>query len=93
MAQQASKGPRRADLEPKLIERAKKDPEFRKKLLADPKKVIEAELGRSLPDHVKIRALQETPNELYLVIPAVPQESGRALEGISGGIGVDFYVF
>jgi len=83
MSEHATGTPR--DLEAHLIARAWKDDAFRQELLSDPKAVVERELRRQhpnarLPEHVQIHAVEETPTNRYLVLPAKPAiESGEAL--------------
>ncbi|MCC7538186.1 MAG: NHLP leader peptide family RiPP precursor [Deltaproteobacteria bacterium] len=83
--------PTRKDLEPKLIARAAQDPEFRKKLVADPKAVIEAELGRKLPGYLKVQVVEETTTNVVLVLPATKTSelSDADLESVAGGLGGD----
>jgi hypothetical protein len=50
-----------------------KDEAFRKDFLADPKKVLEKEVGHKLPEGVKICALEETGEKIYFVIPQKPE--------------------
>jgi hypothetical protein len=64
----------RKDLENHLITRALKEPEFRSKLLTEPKAVVEAELGIQLPPELQIVAIEETETEMYLVLPCNPYE-------------------
>ena len=69
----------RADVERPIILKAMTDPEFRKRLIADPKQVLESEfsvcLGRkvSLPANFRIKVLEESENTAYLIIPRVSQ--------------------
>lgn len=64
----------RKDLEVHLITRAFKDEEFRSELLANPKAVVEKELGTKLPEEFKINVLEETETTLYMVLPSNPYE-------------------
>jgi hypothetical protein len=48
------------------------DPEFKQKLLSDPKAVLKAVLGVVIPDNIKIKAVDEQEDQLYLVIPPNP---------------------
>ena len=78
----------------RLIERSIDDEELRRRLLADPKATVEQELGARLPEGIEIRAVEETPEVVYLVLPpstratqqAVGGElSDRELEAVAGG--------
>lgn len=79
----------RSKHEARLLQRAARDPEFRRQLLADPRSAIETELGYRLPESVEIRAVEETPNLVYLVLPAQDTDelSEVQLEALSGGYG------
>ena len=76
----------------RIIERSMEDEELRRRLLADPKGTIEEELGAKLPAEIEIRAVEETQNVVYLVLPpkATASEAGgelsdRELEAVAGG--------
>ncbi|MFM9276510.1 NHLP leader peptide family RiPP precursor [Paenibacillus jiagnxiensis] len=55
-----------------LIQKAWEDPAFREKLVEDPKAAIRELLGVVIPEHVQLKTVQETPDQLYLVIPPAP---------------------
>ncbi|MGF1470890.1 MAG: NHLP leader peptide family RiPP precursor [Rubrobacteraceae bacterium] len=76
----------------RLIQRSMEDEELRQKLLSDPKAAIEQEVGARLPDGVEIRAVEETPETIYLVLPPKPEVaseggelSDEELEAVAGG--------
>ena len=76
----------------RITERAAKDPDFRRDLLADPKHVVARELGLVLPDFLELHVLEETPTSVYLVLPAAPpapgaQLSDDQLDAVAGGAG------
>lgn len=79
------------DLEAQLIEKAWQDEAFRQELLRHPKAVIEAELGKKLPSDLQVTVLEETPNLIYLVLPANPDLltdqdlSAEELDLVAGG--------
>ena len=60
------------------------------RLLADPHAALEEELGARLPKEVEVRAVEETPDTIYLVLPA-PRRSAKAassqkrIESVAGG--------
>ena len=75
-----------------LIERSAEDEELRQRLLTDPKATVERELGTSLPEGIEIRAIEETPETIYLVLPpraSTSQDgaelSDQELEAVAGG--------
>ncbi len=76
----------------RLIERSAQDEELRQRLLNDPKGTVEQELGATLPEGIEIRAIEETPETIYLVLPpkaATSHEGGelsdREFEAVAGG--------
>jgi len=87
-------GGERAEMERRLIERGLEDEPFRQTLLADPRAAIEEELGTRLPEDIRVVAVEETADTIYLVLPpatsrAAEQGEGelsdRDLEGVAGG--------
>ena len=73
-----------------VVGRATEDPEFRAHLLKNPKAAVESELGIAVPPEVKIRVVEESPAEVYVVLP--PDErpgelSDDELAGVAGGAG------
>jgi hypothetical protein len=80
--------PTRRDMEADIIARALKDEGFARELRADPKAVLEREVGE-LPEGIEIKVVEETPDTLYLVLPARPspgrQLSDEELDRVAGG--------
>ena len=81
----------RAEMERRLIQRSLQDEDFRQQLLADPRAIIERELGTRLPEGVRVVAVEETADTIYLVLPSaspVGDEGGELtdsdLESVSG---------
>jgi hypothetical protein len=82
----------RAEFERRLIIRSMEEEDFRQKLLDDPKGTLEQELGTRLPKAVRVVAVEETADTIYLVLPfssPVGGEGGElsdeALESVAGG--------
>lgn len=73
-------------LEDRLIEKAWRDETFRAALLADPKAVIEAELGQALPQGITVKVVEETADTLYIRLPLNPDHLTDAmLDLVAGG--------
>ena len=68
-----------------IISKAADDSEFRASLIADPKAVINTELGIEIPDGVSVSVVEDTPTAVHLVLPPDSQLSPEVLEEISGG--------
>jgi hypothetical protein len=90
MGETTSSGP--GDIRRRLIDKSVADETFRERLLADPRGALERELGRSLPEGIEVKVVEETPESVYLVLPpkaATSQGGGelseRDLEAVAGG--------
>jgi hypothetical protein len=82
----------REQMERRLLQRSLEDDAFRQWLLEDPKAAVEQELGTQLPEDVRVVAVEETAETIYLVLPfrsTEGQEAGelsdRELEAVAGG--------
>lgn len=79
----------RKDLEIHLITRALKDESFRAELIANPKVVIEQEIGSKLPDELEVTVLEETEDTIYMVLPCNPYE-GLSEEELKASLGMTY---
>jgi hypothetical protein len=68
----------RKELEAEIIAKAWKDERFRQELLSNPKEAITKTLGAKLAENLEIRVVQETPNNLYLVLPVKPDHTSAS---------------
>jgi len=72
-----------------LLARAMKDETWRQELLANPKTLIERELGITLPQGVTIQVHEDTPTTVHLVLPPrqlrAVEVSGADLDLIARG--------
>jgi len=81
----------RADIERSVIERSLQDDAFRRRLLEDPRATMEQELGVQLPADMRVQAVEETADTIYLVLPSVSSSgvgdemSDLELETVAGG--------
>jgi len=65
------------------------DPGYREALLDNPKGLMEKHLGRTLPDWLNVKVVEETADTVFLVAPHVAGEelSDQDLEMVAGGKG------
>jgi hypothetical protein len=91
MTEASGGGANRAEMERRLMKRSLEDEEFRQSLIADPKGTMEQELGTQLPESVEVRAVEESAEIIYLVLPSASRVgqgrelADQELEEVSGG--------
>ncbi|MBD2207944.1 NHLP leader peptide family natural product precursor [Calothrix sp. FACHB-1219] len=71
------------NLEAKIIARAWKSDAYKQELLENPKAVIAREFDVELPAEVSVQVLEETPTNLYFVLPMRPQFEEGELADVS----------
>jgi len=81
----------RKQMEAELIDKAWREPEFLQALTADPTSAIEREFGVAVPPGVKITVVEESPGQIFLVVPVNPFDNADLeltddeLEVVAGG--------
>jgi hypothetical protein len=79
----------RGQLWDKIVEQAQKNPKYYQQLMADPRSLMEKQLGTSIPKSVNIKVLEEANDTYYIVLPAQAKEgaelSDADLEKVAGG--------
>jgi len=60
---------KRQQLETHLAARAVEDPDFRERLLQEPKRVIEQEIGLKFPEGLQVSVHEEKLNQLCVILP------------------------
>jgi hypothetical protein len=82
----------RRELETQLIEKCWKDSEFMKRVISDPKGMLEQHTGQKLPAGLKIVVHEEDANTLHFTIPQAPTNlnelSDAELDRVAGGTDV-----
>ncbi len=61
--------PERAELERRIVSRALRDPEFRARLVANPREAVAEELGVDLPERLEVVVVEERPDRIAIVLP------------------------
>lgn len=88
-----SEGSGRAEVKRRIIQRSIEGDPFRQRLLENPKAAIEEGSGIQLPEGIEIRAVEETPDTVYILLPGRSADvragelSDRELESVAGGSG------
>lgn len=78
----------RKDWDAQIICRALKDEAFKQELLANPKALVEKQLG-TIPEGIEINVLEETATTLYLVLPSNPYQ-GLAESELKAYLGMTY---
>jgi hypothetical protein len=63
-----------AYIKPQLKARARIDADFRKELLSHPERAFERIVGEKLPEGIAIRAVEETEDQLCIVVPKASKQ-------------------
>lgn len=78
----------RGEVEDQIARLSKSNPNFRAALLRDPKAALESQ-GAKIPASIAVKAVEETPTTMYVVVPHVGKAGGElsddALEQVAGG--------
>jgi hypothetical protein len=65
---------KRRDFEATLAAKALRDPEFRRRLVANPTETYAAELNHKIPDGVRVKIVEDSENTFYVTIPFLPAD-------------------
>ena len=73
------------EMRSRIIEKAGNDPDFRERLLDDPRGAVARELGVSVPDSLTIRVHEEDAASAHLVLPPSSTLTEPELATVAGG--------
>ncbi|PZD94424.1 NHLP leader peptide family natural product precursor [Paenibacillus sambharensis] len=68
-------------IQSEIIQKAWSDPSFKQKLLTDPVAAVKEAFGIQFPESVKITAVEESADNVYLVIPPSPAKLNDGKSG------------
>ena len=79
----------RGEMQDLLAKFAGSNPQYRSALLKDPRSLVEKQFNMSLPDNVKVKAVEESADTIYVVVPhavaAGAELDDADLEKVAGG--------
>ena len=84
MSQSFSEMQSGAEMRDHIVGKATDDAEFRTRLVADPKAVLNDELGVSLPDSFTISVHEDSSTHVHLVLPPTSPLDPAVLKEVSG---------
>ena len=70
MTEASGAGGTRSEIERTIVQRSMEDEDFRQRLLEDPRAAVDREMGIRLPEGIEVRAVQESTDTVYLVLPS-----------------------
>lgn len=71
----------------KILRYAAERPEFKEKLLKNPKAVVEKMANFNFPDDFEVAVYEDTPTKLNIVLPNTSDELSEVeLSAVSGGV-------
>ena len=79
-----------SEMKAHIMKRATEDGEFRAKLLADPRPVISAELGVSIPERFTIQVHENDATSAHVVLPLSDRLTEEELAEIAAGVDVNW---
>ena len=79
-----------SEMKAHIMKRATEDGEFRAKLIADPRPVISAELGVSIPEGFKVQVHEDSTTAAHLVLPMTDRLTEEELAEIAAGVDVNW---
>ena len=81
----------RGEIQDLLSKFSRNTPSYRAALLKNPKAVLEGQLGTKIPDSIHVKAIEESADTMYVIVPYVAQAGAEltdsALEMVAGGKG------
>ena len=79
----------RGEMQDLLTKFAVNSPKYRDALIRDPKSILEKQFNKQLPATMKVKAVEDTADTVYIVVPFVPKSgqelSDSSLESVAGG--------
>lgn len=74
-----------AQMQTEILNKAADDTEFRARLLGDPNRVLEEELGVTIPEGLTVHVHEEDSATAHLVLPRSNRLTEAEMASVSGG--------
>ena len=74
-----------SEMKARLVAKADESEDFRKLLIADPKSVISAEFGVSIPEGFNVRVHEDSATAAHLTLPMTDRLTDEELAQVAGG--------
>ena len=75
------------ELKAQILSKAEVDADFRARLIADPRAVISAETGTTIPEGFSVVVHEDSATTAHLVLPPTGELSEIEMESVAGGAG------
>ena len=79
----------RGEMQDLLMKFSLESPKYRDALIADPRNIVEKQFAIEVPEHITVKAVQETADTIYVVVPHAVEQgaelSDADLEAVAGG--------
>jgi hypothetical protein len=76
----------RQNIERRIVQRAWAEPEYKARLLADPKAALAEEIQADLPEELDVHVFEESSNSLCIVLPVdtsgIPAPTAQVMMGL-----------
>lgn len=79
-----------SEMKAHIANKAAEDGEFRTRLLADPKAVISAELGVSIPERFTIHVHEDDATSAHVILPLSDHLTDEELAEVAAGVDVNW---
>ena len=78
------------EMKERLIAKADESEDFRTRLVADPKSVISAEFGVSIPEGFNVQVYEDSATTTHMVLPMTDRLTEDELAEIAAGVEVNW---
>ena len=74
-----------SEMKAHLVAKADESEDFRTRLVADPRSVISAEFGVSIPEGFKVKVYEDSATTAHMVLPMTDRLTEEELAQVAGG--------